>query len=83
MKVQFEDVLNLVPQAAVRVNDVPVGRVKKVSLPKGAWNAEVTLVVNGDVRLPANATANLEQSSLLGRSTSSSPRPPRRRPRGG
>lgn len=66
VKVQFEDVLNLVPQAAVRVNDVPVGRVKKVSLPMGAWQAEVTLVVNGDVHLPANATANLEQSSLLG-----------------
>ncbi|GAA0583504.1 MCE family protein [Actinomadura livida] len=66
VKVQFEDVLNLVPQAAVRVNDVPVGRVKAVSLPKGAWDAEVTLLVNGDVRLPANATANLEQSSLLG-----------------
>ncbi|CNE85474.1 virulence factor Mce family protein [Mycobacterium tuberculosis] len=66
VKVQFEDVLNLVPQAAVRVNDVPVGRVKKVSLPKDAWHAEVTLVVNGDVHLPANATANLEQSSLLG-----------------
>ncbi|WUI01095.1 MCE family protein [Spirillospora sp. NBC_00431] len=66
VKVQFEDVLNLVPQAAVRVNDVPVGRVKKVSLPKDSWNAEVTLLVNGDVRLPANATANLEQSSLLG-----------------
>jgi len=66
VRVQFEDVLNLVPQAAVRVNDVPVGRVKKVSLPKGAWQAEVTLVVNGDVHLPANATANLEQSSLLG-----------------
>src|SRR5690606_21704373 len=78
VKVQFEDVLNLVPQAAVRVNDVPVGRVKEVSLPKGAWNAEVTLLVNGDVRLPANAVANLEQSSLLGRSTSSCPPPPSR-----
>lgn len=66
VKVRFEDVLNLVPQAAVRVNDVPVGRVKKVSLPKGSWQAEVTLAVNGDVHLPANATANLEQSSLLG-----------------
>ncbi|MFG2090901.1 MCE family protein [Spirillospora sp. NPDC048824] len=66
VKVQFEDVLNLVPQAAVRVNDVPVGRVKDVSLPKGSWDAVVTLIVNGDVRLPANATANLEQSSLLG-----------------
>lgn len=66
VKVQFSDVVNLVPQAAVRVNDVPVGRVKDVSLPKGAWHAEVTVIVNGDVRLPANAIANLEQSSLLG-----------------
>ncbi|MBO2447974.1 MCE family protein [Actinomadura barringtoniae] len=66
VKVQFPDAINLVPQASVRVNDVPVGRVKKVSLPKNAWYAEVTLVVNGKVRLPANATANLEQSSLLG-----------------
>ncbi|GAA1539543.1 MCE family protein [Actinomadura kijaniata] len=66
VKVQFEDALNLVPQAAVRVNDVPVGRVQKVSLPRDSWNAEVTLLINGDVRLPANAVANLEQSSLLG-----------------
>ncbi|GAA2598193.1 MCE family protein [Actinomadura fulvescens] len=66
VKAQFPDALNLVPQASVRVNDVPVGRVKKVSLPRNAWYAEVTLVVNGDVRLPSNAIANLEQSSLLG-----------------
>ncbi|MFI0367718.1 MCE family protein [Actinomadura sp. 1N219] len=66
VKVQFEDAVNLVPQAAVRVNDVPVGRVKKVTLPDGAWHAEVTVVVHGDVRLPENAVANLEQSSLLG-----------------
>ncbi|MEU5877711.1 MCE family protein [Spirillospora sp. NPDC047279] len=66
VKVQFPDALNLVPQASVRVNDVPVGRVTKVSLPRNAWHAEVTLRVNGDVRLPSNAIANLEQSSLLG-----------------
>ncbi|RFU43236.1 MCE family protein [Actinomadura logoneensis] len=64
--VQLENALNLVPQAAVRVNDVPVGRVKKISLPDNAWYADATLLINGDVKLPANATANLEQSSLLG-----------------
>lgn len=64
--VQFADVLNLVPQASVKVNDVAVGRVKKVSLPRHAWQADVTLLINGKVQLPANATANLEQSSLLG-----------------
>lgn len=64
--VQLQNALNLVPQAAVRVNDVPVGRVKKISLPDNAWYADATVLINGDVKLPANATANLEQSSLLG-----------------
>ncbi|MFB4317884.1 MCE family protein [Actinomadura sp. 21ATH] len=63
---EFANVLDLVPQAAVKVNDVAVGRVSKVSLPLNGWTARVTLLVNGKVRLPANATARLEQSSLLG-----------------
>lgn len=62
----FANVLDLVPQAAVKVNDVAVGRVSKVSLPPNGWTARVTLLLNGDVKLPANATARLEQSSLLG-----------------
>jgi phospholipid/cholesterol/gamma-HCH transport system substrate-binding protein len=63
---QFANVLNLVPQSAVKVNDVAVGRVTKVSLPRDGWSAQVTLLINGKVRLPANALAKLEQSSLLG-----------------
>jgi phospholipid/cholesterol/gamma-HCH transport system substrate-binding protein len=65
--VQFADVLDLVPQAAVKVDDVVVGRVDKIGLggPDG-WTAQVTLAVNGDVRLPADAVASLRQSSLLG-----------------
>ncbi|TCP53190.1 phospholipid/cholesterol/gamma-HCH transport system substrate-binding protein [Tamaricihabitans halophyticus] len=66
VRVQFRDVLDLVPQSGVKVNDVPVGRVEKVGLAKDGWTAEVTLLINGDVRLPANATAQLRQSSLLG-----------------
>jgi phospholipid/cholesterol/gamma-HCH transport system substrate-binding protein len=50
----------------VRVNDVAVGRVSAISLPKNSWTANVTMVINGDVRLPANAEAELRQSSLLG-----------------
>jgi phospholipid/cholesterol/gamma-HCH transport system substrate-binding protein len=65
--VQFADVLDLVPQAAVKVDDVPVGRVDSIRLAAGdSWIAEVGLLINGDVRLPANAVANLRQSSLLG-----------------
>ena len=63
---QFDDVLDLVPQAAVRVNDVPVGRVDAISLAPDGWTALVSMTVNGDVRLPADAHAYLRQSSLLG-----------------
>ena len=63
---QFGDVLDLVPQAAVKVNDVAVGRVTQISLPANGWTANVTMEINGDVHLPANATASLRQSSLLG-----------------
>jgi phospholipid/cholesterol/gamma-HCH transport system substrate-binding protein len=65
--VQFTDVLDLVPQAAVKVNDVVVGRVESIGL-GGAdgWTAQVKVAVNGDVELPADAVASLRQSSLLG-----------------
>jgi phospholipid/cholesterol/gamma-HCH transport system substrate-binding protein len=63
---QFQDVLDLVPQAAVEVNNVPVGKVVSISLDKANWTADVTMSVNGDVKLPANADADLQQSSLLG-----------------
>jgi phospholipid/cholesterol/gamma-HCH transport system substrate-binding protein len=63
---QFSNVVDLVPQSAVRVNDVAVGRVSSISLPAHSWTATVTMVINGDVHLPANADAALRQSSLLG-----------------
>ncbi|HEY7597878.1 MAG TPA: MCE family protein [Actinophytocola sp.] len=65
--VQFADVLDLVPQAAVKVDDVVVGRVESIGL-GGAdgWTAQVKVAVNGDVDLPADAVASLRQSSLLG-----------------
>jgi phospholipid/cholesterol/gamma-HCH transport system substrate-binding protein len=65
LQIQFRDVLDLVPQSAVRVADVPVGRVEKISLGSN-WTALVTVLVNGDVHLPANATADIQQTSLLG-----------------
>jgi phospholipid/cholesterol/gamma-HCH transport system substrate-binding protein len=64
VKVDFADVLDLVPQSAVKVNDVPVGRVSEIALVD--WHARVTVAIRGDVVLPANASAELRQSSLLG-----------------
>jgi phospholipid/cholesterol/gamma-HCH transport system substrate-binding protein len=66
VRVQFSDVLDLVPQAGVKVNDVAVGKVDQVDVGADGWTAEVVLLVNGDVKLPANASAAVRQSSLLG-----------------
>ena len=65
VRIQFLDVLDLVPQAGVRVADVPVGRVEDIALGDD-WTAVVTVEVDGDVELPANAVAMIQQSSLLG-----------------
>ncbi|WP_019818429.1 MCE family protein [Saccharomonospora saliphila] len=66
VQIHFRDVLDLVPQAGVRVNQVPVGTVEEIDLADDGWTAEVTVLVNDEVELPANAVANLRQSSLLG-----------------
>ncbi|HEX6682951.1 MAG TPA: MCE family protein [Candidatus Limnocylindrales bacterium] len=61
---EFTDVLDLVPGASVKVNDVSVGSVEEISL-KG-WTAVVRLSVGEAVSLPDNATAAIRQTSLLG-----------------
>ncbi|MFC5677476.1 MCE family protein [Aeromicrobium endophyticum] len=62
--IQFRDVLDLVPQSAVRVNDIAVGKVKDIKL--DGWTASVTVEVNRDAKLPDNAVATIRQTSLLG-----------------
>jgi phospholipid/cholesterol/gamma-HCH transport system substrate-binding protein len=76
LTIYFDNVLDLVPQSAVKVNDVPVGRVEDVALSSpnddsgdrstNGWTAKVTVSVNSDVHLPANARAEIKQTSLLG-----------------
>jgi phospholipid/cholesterol/gamma-HCH transport system substrate-binding protein len=63
---QFADVLDLVPQATVRLNDVAVGRVDQITLAPDGSVALVSLAINGDVVLPATARAELSSASLLG-----------------
>jgi phospholipid/cholesterol/gamma-HCH transport system substrate-binding protein len=64
VSIEFRDVLDLVPQSAVKVDDVSVGRVDGISL--DGYVADVTVVLNGDVSLPENAVAAIQQTSLLG-----------------
>lgn len=61
---EFDDVLSVVPKSPVRVDDVTVGEVVEVE--RTGWNAIVTLRIRNDVTLPDNATADIQQVSLLG-----------------
>jgi phospholipid/cholesterol/gamma-HCH transport system substrate-binding protein len=64
--VEFSDVLDLVPQSAVKVNDVTVGRVTSIDVGPTGYTARVRLQVAKNVKLPENAQASLRQTSLLG-----------------
>lgn len=62
--VDFQDVLDLVPQSSVKVNNVTVGAVEKVEL--DGWRARVRLRIDDSVNLPRNAVAEVRQTSILG-----------------
>jgi phospholipid/cholesterol/gamma-HCH transport system substrate-binding protein len=62
--VQIPDTLALNVNSRVRVADVFVGTVRKIELKD--WVPTLTLSVDPGVQLPANATAKIGQSSILG-----------------
>jgi phospholipid/cholesterol/gamma-HCH transport system substrate-binding protein len=64
IRAELPNVTNLQPNSRVRVGDVTVGNVTKVDLQ--GWHALLTISLNGDVDLPANATVKLGQTSLFG-----------------
>lgn len=66
LTVDFADVVDLVPQSAVKVNGVAVGKVTKIELAPNGWNARTSVVMRSDVQLPANAIAQVKQTNLLG-----------------
>ncbi|MGH3559804.1 MAG: virulence factor Mce family protein, partial [Mycobacterium sp.] len=68
--VQMPDTLALNTNSRVRVADVWVGSVREISLKNDiglkGWVATLTLDLDPTVQLPANATAKIGQTSLLG-----------------
>ncbi|MCZ0730762.1 MCE family protein [Mycolicibacterium iranicum] len=64
IQAQMPDVDNVEENSRVRVGDVNVGTVSKIE--RQGWHALVTMTLNGNVNLPANATAKIGQTSLLG-----------------
>lgn len=61
---QFDTVLTLTDGAEVMVDGVEAGRVTSIDLTRSA--AEVTVGVNRDVRIPADARAAVRQGTVLG-----------------
>ncbi|MEZ0381521.1 virulence factor Mce family protein [Mycobacterium sp. pW045] len=64
IRAQLPEVNRLEPNSRVRVGDVTVGSVTKIE--RQGWHALLTMRLNPDVDLPANATVALGQTSLLG-----------------
>jgi len=62
--VQVEDTLALNTNSRVRVADVFVGTVREIKLKD--WVPTLTLTLEPGIDLPANATAKIGQSSILG-----------------
>ena len=64
IEAQLPDVANIERNSRVRVGNVTVGNVSDIE--RQGWHALVTMTINGNVKLPANATATIGQTSLLG-----------------
>lgn len=64
IRAQLPDVGTLEQNSRVQVGDVTVGNVTKIE--RQGWHALLTIRLDGDVDLPANANATIGQTSLLG-----------------
>ena len=64
IKAEMPDINAIQPNSRVRVGDATVGHITNIELQ--GWHALVTMQLNGDVQLPANATAKIGLTSILG-----------------
>ena len=64
IQAQLPDVDTIERNSRVRVGDVTVGNVENIE--RQGWHALVTMTVDAGVHLPANSTAKIGQTSLLG-----------------
>src|SRR5690625_5373374 len=62
--IEMPNVTTITRNSPVRVNDVNVGSIREMRVED--YTAIVTVALNEEVRLPANAHAKLGQTSLLG-----------------
>jgi phospholipid/cholesterol/gamma-HCH transport system substrate-binding protein len=61
---KFAQVGDLVPNSNVQSRDVSIGSVQGIELE--GWDAQVTMCIEPDKKIPADATAEIRTTSLLG-----------------
>lgn len=69
VRAAFDDVVDLTKRGAVKIADVPVGSVRAIELdedPDGAYRVVVTMHVDAQVQLPAELSAELRKTAVLG-----------------
>src|SRR2546423_11642856 len=64
IQAQLPDASYIQQNSRVRVGDVNVGTVTRIE--RQDWHGLITMTLNGDVDLPANATVTLGQTSVFG-----------------
>lgn len=64
IQARLPEVRTIEPNSRVQVGDVTVGTVTKIE--RQEWHALLTMRIDGGVELPANVTATVGQSGLLG-----------------
>lgn len=64
VRIEFSDVLDLLPYSACKVNGATVGHVASIALQHG--HALVTCQLEDSAHLPRNAVARISETSLLG-----------------
>lgn len=64
VQIQMPNVTTLTQNSPVRIDDVTVGSIAAIEVE--GWHALVTVSLDEDVVVPANATAKIGQTSLLG-----------------
>lgn len=62
--VQVQNAANLVPNSEVKLDDVTVGSVRRITF--DGWHADLTLGIEGTTRVPVGTRAQIAQKSLLG-----------------
>ena len=62
----FDQINGLKSGSSVKISGIPVGYVKSLQLAKNTFEADVTLVVDGDLNLPNDTEAVVEMDGLFG-----------------